>query len=72
MSENGDWYWLSDLCAATLNGKIYSGRVSCEGNIMVGSYNIKIDDLYPGFDKDDHATPSFLILPDKKINEINA
>jgi len=52
--------------------KFIQDGVSCEGNIMVGSYNIKIDDLYPGFDKDDHATPSFLILPDKKINEINA
>jgi len=72
MSDNGAWCWFSDPRAVSLNGKIYSGWVSCEGNIMVGSYNIKTGDiktvdLYPGFDKDDHATPSFLILPDKKI-----
>jgi len=72
LSDNGAWCWFSDPRAVSLNGKVYTGWVSCEGNIMVGSYNkktgeIKTKDLYPKFNHDDHAAPSFLILPDKRI-----
>jgi len=71
-SEDGAWCWFSDPRAVHLNGKIYSGWVSSDGSIMVGSYDertaeIKEVNLFPKFNKDDHANPSFIILPDKRI-----
>ena len=71
-SNDGAWCWFSDPRAIHLNNKIYSGWVSSDGSIMVGSYNeisneIIEFNLYEKFNKDDHANPSFLILPDKRI-----
>lgn len=71
-SEDGAWCWFSDPRAVHLNGKVYSGWVASDGSIMVGSYNEKTGEIlevniYPKFNKDDHANPSFLILPDKRI-----
>ncbi|MEE9432350.1 MAG: glycoside hydrolase family 88 protein [Melioribacteraceae bacterium] len=71
-SKDGAWCWFSDPRAVYLNGKIYSGWVSSDGSIMVASYNEKTGEkkevnIYPQFNKDDHANPSFVILPDKRI-----
>ena len=38
-SNDGAWCWFSDPRAIHLNNKIYSGWVSSDGSIMVGSYN---------------------------------
>jgi hypothetical protein len=71
-SEDGAWCWFSDPRAVHLNGKVYSGWVSTDGSIMVASYNehtgeTKEVNIFSKFNKDDHANPSFLILPDKRI-----
>jgi rhamnogalacturonyl hydrolase YesR len=74
-TKDGGWCWFSDPRAVYLEGKtkqVISGWVSADGSIMVGSYNLKTGEkkevnLYPKFNKDDHANPSFLILPDKRI-----
>jgi len=71
-SEDGAWCWFSDPRAVHLNGKIYSGWVSGDGSIMVGSYEestgiIKEVNIFPKFDKDDHANPSFIVLPDNRL-----
>ena len=71
-SKDGAWCWFSDPRAVYLNGKIYSGWVAADGSIVVGSYDqetaeIKQVNLFPTFNKDDHANPTFLILPDKRI-----
>ena len=71
-SNNGAWCWFSDPRAVYLNEKTYSGWVSSDGSIMVASYNEKNGEtkevnIYPKFNKDDHATPSFVILPDHRI-----
>ena len=71
-SSDGAWCWFSDPRAVYLNGKIYSGWVSEDGSVMVGSYNekngvIKKTNIYPQYNKDDHANPSFVILPDNRI-----
>lgn len=71
-SEDGAWCWFSDPRALHVNGKIYSGWVAADGSIMVGSYDektaeIKEVNIFPKFNKDDHANPSFLLLPDKRI-----
>ncbi|PCH69796.1 MAG: hypothetical protein COC06_06840 [Bacteroidales bacterium] len=71
-TEDGAWCWFSDPRAVYLNNKIYSGWVSEEGSIIVASYNTKTGEtkkvnLYAKFNKDDHANPSLLILPDHRI-----
>ena len=71
-SEDGAWCWFSDPRAVYLNGKVYSGWVSADGSVMVASYNEKTGEtkevnIYPEFNKDDHANPSFLVLPDNRI-----
>lgn len=71
-SEDGAWCWFSDPRAVYLNGKIYAGWVSSDGSIMVASYNEKTGEkkevnIFSEFNKDDHANPSLLILPDKRI-----
>ncbi len=72
LSTDGAWCWFSDPRAVYLNNKVYSGWVSADGSIMVGSYNEQTGEtrevnLYPQFNKDDHANPSFLVLPDKRL-----
>jgi len=71
-SDDGTWCWFSDPRAIHFNGKIYSGWVSADGSIMAGCYDekngkVKEVNIYPKFNKDDHANPSFLLLPDKRI-----
>lgn len=72
LSNDGAWCWFSDPRAVSLNSKIYTGWVSKNGSIMVASYNEKTREtnevnISSHFNKDDHANPSFLILPDKRI-----
>jgi len=71
-SDDGAWCWFSDPRAVYLNGKVYSGWVASDGSVMVGSYDENTGEkkevnIYPQYDKDDHASPSFVILPDKRI-----
>jgi len=75
ISDDGAWCWFSDPRAVYLEGKtkqIITGYVSRDGSIMVNSLNTvtgakteKV--IHPKFNKDDHANPSFLILPDKRL-----
>ena len=68
-TDDGAWCWFSDPRAVSLNGTIYSGWVAADGSVMVASYNEKTEEItevnmHPKFNKDDHANPSLLILPD--------
>jgi rhamnogalacturonyl hydrolase YesR len=75
LSEDGAWCWFSDPRSVYIEGKIkqiITGYVSKSGSIVVSSLNTITGNktevvLHKDFEKDDHATPSFLILPDKKI-----
>lgn len=72
ITKDGAWCWFSDPRAIYLNGKIYAGWVTSDGSVMVASYNqqtgeIKQSNLYPQYNKDDHANPSLLVLPDNRI-----
>ncbi|WP_298537037.1 glycoside hydrolase family 88 protein [uncultured Algibacter sp.] len=72
ISTDGAWHWFSDPRAILLNDVIYSGWVTSNGSIMVGSYNtksgnIKEVNISPKFNKNDHSNPSLLILPDNRI-----
>jgi rhamnogalacturonyl hydrolase YesR len=72
LTQDGAWCWFSDPRAVSLNDKIYTGWVASDGSIIASSYNVKTGEiqksnLYSKFNKDDHANPSFLILPDNRI-----
>ncbi|WP_341228008.1 BNR-4 repeat-containing protein [uncultured Arcticibacterium sp.] len=71
-SSDGAWCWFSDPRAVQINDKIYAGWVATDGSIMVASHNqntgeTKEVNISPQFNKDDHANPSFLVLPDKRL-----
>ena len=75
VSEDGAWCWFSDPRAVYVEGKtkqIITGYVSKSGAIVVSGINVETGNktekiIHSGFEKDDHANPSFLILPDKRI-----
>lgn len=72
LTNDGAWCWFSDPRAVCLNDYVYSGWVASDGSIVVSSYHTKTGEtkeanLYPKFEIDDHANPSFLILPDNRI-----
>lgn len=75
ISEDGAWCWFSDPRSIYVEGKykqIITGYVTKDGSIIASSLNIETGDkieklINPAFEKDDHAAPSFLLLPDKRI-----
>jgi len=75
LTEDGAWCWFSDPRSVYIEGKqkqVITGWVSKEGNIIVASMNLETGKvfektLHSNFNKDDHANPSFLILPDKHL-----
>ncbi len=75
LTEDGAWCWFSDPRSVYVQGnqkQIITGWVSKSGNIVVSSMNIVTGKtlekvLHTNFNKDDHANPSFLILPDKRL-----
>lgn len=72
VSQDGAWCWFSDPRAVALDQQIFAGWVTSDGSIMVGSYHEKTGErkavtLYPQFNKDDHANPSLILLPDNRL-----
>jgi hypothetical protein len=75
LTDDGGWCWFSDPRAVYLKGihkQIYSGWVKSNGDIEVVSYDldskiISKKKLWNNFEKDDHDTPAFHILPDGKL-----
>jgi rhamnogalacturonyl hydrolase YesR len=74
-SDDGAWCWFSDPRAIYVEGKtkqVIVGMVSKDGSIIASSYNTESKEkteivIHPNYNKDDHANPSFLVLPDKRI-----
>lgn len=75
LTDDGGWCWFSDPRAVYFKGihnQIYSGWVKSNGDIEVVSYDldskvISKKKLWNNFEKDDHDTPAFHILPDGKL-----
>ncbi len=75
ISEDGAWCWFSDPRSIFLEGakkQIIAGYVTSSGSIAVSSVNTETGEkretiIHKDFLKDDHANPSFLILPDRRI-----
>jgi hypothetical protein len=71
-SENGAWCWFADPRAVFCRGRIFGGYVDSEGSIWVAAFDPatgrgQAHNLHPFFNKDDHANPAFLVLPDDRL-----
>lgn len=75
ISDDGAWCWFSDPRSVYLEGKkkqMITGYVSRSGSIAVTAVNTETGEksetiIHKDFLRDDHANPSFLILPDKRL-----
>ncbi len=72
LTFDGAWCWFSDLRAIHRNKKTYFGYVNSFGNIEIGVYDHKSGKivtkiLHSFLQKDDHANPSLLFLPDGRL-----
>lgn len=72
ITNNGAWCWFSDPRAIYIDNKIVGGFVDKEGSIWAFSYDPANQEklqykLYDKLDYDDHANPSIMRLPDKRL-----
>lgn len=74
-AADGAWCWFADPRAVYVSRpaeRIYAGWVDSTGSIFVGSLDPKTGkiastNLRDRFEKDDHANPALLVLPDGRI-----
>ena len=72
ITNDGAWCWFSDPRAIYVGDKMFGGFVDKEGSIWAFSYDpatqarqqYKLSDK---FNYDDHANPSIMTLPDKRL-----
>ena len=72
VTGDGAWCWFSDPSAIYLDNVVYGGFVDREGSIWAFSYDPVTSEkkqckVYDRLQYDDHAAPSVLALPDKRI-----
>lgn len=72
VTDDGAWCWFSDPRAIYVENKMIGGFVDKEGSIWAFCYNPDTQEkqqhkLYDKLDYDDHANPSVMALPDKRI-----
>lgn len=72
ITNDGAWCWFSDPRAIYVDNKMFGGFVDKEGSIWAFCYDPNTQEkqqfkLYDKLDYDDHANPSVMALPDKRI-----
>lgn len=72
ITNDGAWCWFSDPRAIYVDNKMIGGFVDKEGSIWAFSYDPATQNreqykLSDKFDYDDHANPSVMALPDKRV-----
>lgn len=72
ITNDGAWCWFSDPRAIYVDNKIIGGFVDKQGSIWAFSYDPATQArqqyrLFEKLDYDDHANPSVMALPDKRI-----
>src|SRR5699024_3725195 len=75
VAKDAAWCWFSDPRAVYYKGKkeqIYYGYINSSGDVMIGSKSVNDSVIHTAvlhidLDKDDHAVPSILILPNGKL-----
>jgi hypothetical protein len=71
-SSDGAWCWFGDPRGLRFRGihdRVYAGWVDSEGSIVVSSLDLETGErieeaVQPEFNRDDHANPSLMVLPD--------
>jgi hypothetical protein len=74
-ASSGAWCWFGDPRGLRFRGahdRIYAGWVDSEGSIIVSSLDLETGDrtehtIHPDFNRDDHANPSLMVLPDGTV-----
>ncbi len=72
LASSGAWCWFGDPRGLRFQGvhdRIYAGWVDSAGSIVVSSLDLETGEraehiIHPAFNRDDHANPSLLALPD--------
>ncbi|WP_293668717.1 glycoside hydrolase family 88 protein [uncultured Parabacteroides sp.] len=72
ITNDGAWCWFSDPRAIYVDNKMFGGFVDKEGSIWAFSYDPETQlrqqyKLSDRFNYDDHANPSVMELPDKRL-----
>lgn len=72
ITRDGAWCWFSDPRAIYVDNKMFGGFVDKEGSIWAFCYDPSTQQreqykLYDKLDYDDHANPSIMTLPDKRL-----
>lgn len=72
VTHDGAWCWFSDPRAIYVDNKMFGGFVDKQGSIWAFSYDPSTQDsrqykLYEKLNYDDHANPSIMTLPDKRL-----
>ena len=72
ITSDGAWCWFSDPRAIYVDDKMYGGFVDRQGSIWAFCYDPATQNkqqckLYDKLDYDDHANPSIMALPDKRL-----
>jgi hypothetical protein len=75
LTSSGAWCWFGDPRGVRFQGvhdRVYAGWVDSAGSIVVSSLDLETGEsaehtIHPAFNRDDHANPSLLALPDGTI-----
>jgi len=71
VTEDGAWCWFADPRAIVVGDHLLSGWVSSKGDIVVSDRvpgeEAAVNVLHAALDKDDHANPALLGLPDGRV-----
>ena len=75
LTHDGAWCWFSDPRAVYCGGdrpRTYAGWVNSQGDVVVAAYDHLADSvetaiLHRQLERDDHASPSLLVLPDGRL-----
>jgi hypothetical protein len=75
LASSGAWCWFGDPRAVRFQGvhdRVYAGWVDSAGSIVVSSLDLDTGEraehtVHPAFNRDDHANPSLMVLPDGTV-----
>lgn len=72
LTADGAWCWFADPRALCRQGRLYAGWVTSDGTIQAGVRDLKagatrVFTVHARFNRDDHANPALLLLPDGRL-----
>ncbi len=72
LTDDGAWCWFSDPRAIQHGGRVFAGWASKDGSVVVGAVDgetgaVETSILHEKLSRDDHISPSLLVLPDGRL-----